>query len=110
MVNSFFVGYNGINKNRKGIKIMTYRFDIRHLPAEQQAVINAKDREEKLRKESTKKNITEVPKETLKKECPYCNSNNIESVGMGHSVNGQPLKKQYICKECKRIFYIIDES
>lgn len=45
---------------------------------------------------------------TIKKECPYCNSKNIESTGNGHGLGNQPLKFLYHCKECNRPFRVIE--
>jgi len=56
-------------------------------------------------------------KMAFKEECPYCGSNNVNSMGMGHSIlcssleaDKNSMKIQYRCDDCEKHFYINERN
>jgi transposase-like protein len=51
------------------------------------------------------------PKCTNKQVCPYCQSKNVSSLGMGHGLGESgPIKHRYKClnDNCQKDFYVVE--
>jgi positive regulator of sigma E activity len=45
----------------------------------------------------------------VKRECPYCKSKNICSLGIGHGLGEScPIKHRFQCNDCQKDFYVVE--
>ncbi len=94
---------------------MSYRHDLGGLRPDQQAIIRKRDENDELLRKSREK-VKEEKEEikfSIDGKCPYCSSENIESLGIGHGTGNNleaiKIKMRYKCLKCKKDFYKYDE-
>jgi len=97
---------------------MTFRYDMQDKTPQQQAIVRQREEREKLlQKEREKQNKENEIKTTNKKQCPYCDSDNVEDTGFSHGIgvgsNDGSLPKinnhQYKCLSCNKTFRYVRE-